>query len=192
MPEPVAKRYRGGETSIAAQHHDVSVVYAGVEGFDTFANSRSAEEAVELLNTLSRSFEDAAARAGVEKVRSVGTGYIASSGAVVNRVDHARRVVDFALEMGAAVERFNSQHGTQLVIRAGIDTGDVQSGLIGRQDVVYNLWGTRSTWPTGCAPPAASPASTSPTTSGSDWAPPTSTAPPATSSATAPRHRCGG
>lgn len=141
MPEPVAKRYRGGETSIASQHHDVSVVYAGVEGFDSLANSRSAEEAVELLNTLSRSFEDAAARAGVEKVRSVGTGYIASSGAVVNRVDHARRVVDFALEMSAAVERFNSQHGTQLVIRAGIDSGDVQSGLIGRQDIVYNLWG---------------------------------------------------
>lgn len=142
MPESVAKRYRGGETSIAAEHHDVSVVYATVEGFDGFAAHLPAADAVELLNTLSRSFEDAARKVGVEKVRSVGTGYIASSGAVVQRVDHARRVVDFALEFAAALDRFNSQHSARLTMRAGIDTGDVQSGLIGRQDVVYNLWGS--------------------------------------------------
>ena len=142
MPEPVAKRYRGGETSIAAEHRDVSVVYATVEGFDAFAGRLPAAEAVELLNSLSRSFEDAARKVGVEKVRGVGTGYIASSGAVVQRVDHARRVVDFALEFAGALDRFNSQHGAKLAMRAGIDTGDVQSGLIGRQDVVYNLWGS--------------------------------------------------
>lgn len=141
MPPPVVQRYRGGETDISAEHDDVSVVYTEVEGFDQFTARHSAAESLTLLNALSRGFDDAARAAGIEKVRSVGTGYVASSGLVVQRVDHARRVVDFALGVADMVQRFNSQHGSRLVVRAGINSGAVRSGLVGRSDVVYNLWG---------------------------------------------------
>ncbi len=141
MPPPVVQRYRGGETDISAEHDDVSVVYTDVEGFDQFTGRHSASESLKLLNALSRGFDDAARAAGIEKVRSVGTGYVASSGLVVQRVDHARRVVDFALGVADMVQRFNSQHGSRLVVRAGINSGAVRSGLVGRSDVVYNLWG---------------------------------------------------
>ncbi|MGK2877643.1 MAG: adenylate/guanylate cyclase domain-containing protein [Solirubrobacterales bacterium] len=141
MPEPVVKRYRGGETDISDEHQNVTVVFTEVEGFDAFADRLPAAEALELLNSISRGFDEAAAKAGIEKVRSVGTTYVASSGLVVQRVDHIRRAVDFALEVAAMAERFNSQHGASLVMRAGVHTGDVRSGLVGRSDVVYNLWG---------------------------------------------------
>lgn len=141
MPPPVVKRYRGGETAISDEHQDVSVAFTEVEGFDAFAGGLPAAEALELLNSLSRGFDEAAAKAGVEKVRSAGTSYVASSGLVLQRVDHVRRVVDFALDVAGMTERFNSQHGASLVMRAGVHTGDVRSGLVGRSDVVYNLWG---------------------------------------------------
>lgn len=118
MPAPVAKRYRGGETDISDEHHNVSVAFTDVEGFD-----------------------EAAVKAGIEKVRSDGTSYVASSGLVVQRVDHVRRVVDFTADVAAMVERFNSQHGASLIMRAGVDSGEVRSGLVGGGDVVYNLWG---------------------------------------------------
>ncbi len=141
MPPPVVERYRGGETAISAEHDDVSVVYVEIEGFDAMARRASAADSLELLNTLSRGFDDAARTAGIEKVRSVGTGYVASSGLVVRRVDHVRRVVDFALAVGEMVQRFNSANGASLSVRAGVNTGSVRSGLVGRNDVVYNLWG---------------------------------------------------
>lgn len=141
MPAPVVKRYRGGETGISDDHQDVTVAFTEIEGFEAFAGKLSAAEALELLNSLSRGFEEAAKKAGIEKVRSVGTTYVASSGLVVQRVDHVRRAVDFALEVATMTERFNSQHGASLVMRAGVHTGDVSSGLVGRSDVVYNLWG---------------------------------------------------
>jgi class 3 adenylate cyclase len=141
MPAPLAERYRGGETDISAEHEDVSVVYVEVEGFDKLSRRKSAKESLELLNTLSRGFDEAARAAGIEKVRQMGTGYVASSGLVVQRVDHARRVVDFALSVADMVERFNSQNGSSLSMRAGINTGSVSSGLVGRSDIVYNLWG---------------------------------------------------
>ena len=39
------------------------------------------------------------------------------------------------------MRRFNGLHGTSLSLRAGIDTGRVTSGLVGRSTVVYDMWG---------------------------------------------------
>ncbi|SDK52461.1 Adenylate cyclase, class 3 [Nocardioides sp. YR527] len=141
MPEAVADRYQHGETTISAEHQNASVVYTEIDGFDAFAGKRPAEESLAMLKELSAGFDAAAHRAGIEKVRSVGTGYIGSSGLIVQRVDHVRRVADFAVDVARMVERFNVTNGANLVLRAGVHTGDVRGGLVGQGDMVYNLWG---------------------------------------------------
>lgn len=141
MPEAVMTRYRGGETGIAEEHLDVTVALADVEGFDEFAGGLATKDSLELLNALSRSVSDVARTVGVERVRSSGTSFVMSSGLVVQRVDHVRRAVDFAVGVADVVERFNAQHGSSLTLRSGIDTGPVRSGLLGSDGVVYNLWG---------------------------------------------------
>jgi class 3 adenylate cyclase len=141
MPENVMTRYRGGETGIADEHQDVTVTLAEIEGFDEFAASKSTEEALNLLESLSRSVSEVARSTGVEKVRATGTSYVMSSGLVVQRVDHVRRAADFAVGVAEVVDRFNTQHGAALTLRSGIDTGPVRSGLLGQDGVVYDLWG---------------------------------------------------
>jgi class 3 adenylate cyclase len=74
-------------------------------------------------------------------VRTTRQGYLASCGLSVPRVDHARRAVEFAIEMQRIVDRFGAQKGAKLSVRAGLDTGTVTSGLVGRTHVVYDLWG---------------------------------------------------
>jgi class 3 adenylate cyclase len=141
MPEKVARRYQEGEETIAENHQDVSVIYADVVGFDDFAASLSSEQQLGLLNDLMRQFDDAAAAAGVEKVRTLRAGYLASCGLIVPRVDSARRTVDFAIQMTRIVERFNAQHDAAISIRAGIDSGTVTSGLVGKASIAYDMWG---------------------------------------------------
>lgn len=141
MPETVAKRYREGEETISQDHQDVSVVFAELVGFDDFASSLSSDEELAQLNVLVRGFDDAAEKVGVEKVRTLRGGYLASSGLIVPRVDNVRRSVDFAKEMRAVVQRFNAQNGTSLDLRAGVDSGTVTSGLVGRASLAYDLWG---------------------------------------------------
>lgn len=141
MPAEVARRYKEGEETIAEDHSDVSVSYADVVGFDEFARTKKSGESLLLLNGLWKSFDEAAERLGVEKVRSTQRGYLASCGMTVPRVDNARRIVDFTLEQQAIVERFNGVNGTNLRLRAGIDTGRVTSGLVGRTSMVYDMWG---------------------------------------------------
>jgi class 3 adenylate cyclase len=141
MPETVAERYKKGEESIAEEHDNVSVVFAELVGFDEHAEALSSGDEIAQLNALMRGFDEAAQKAGVEKVRTLRGGYLASSGLIVPRVDNVRRAVDFAREMRAVVQRFNSQNGTNIDVRAGVDTGTVTSGLVARTSLAYDLWG---------------------------------------------------
>lgn len=141
MPESMAKRYKEGEESISEEHDNVAVVFAELVGFDGYAHKLSSDEEVTQLNLLMRGFDEAAERAGVEKVRTLRGGYLASSGLVVPRVDNVRRAVEFARELRTVVERFNTQHGSSIELRAGVDSGTVTSGLVARTNLAYDLWG---------------------------------------------------
>jgi class 3 adenylate cyclase len=141
MPEEVGRLYRQGVKTIAQDHQEVTVLYADVVGFEEFSKGLPTEKALELLNDLYRRFDDAAEEHGVERVRTTRQGYLASCGLSVPRVDHARRAVDFALEMQRILTRFSARHAAELHLRAGIDSGTVTSGLIGRAHVAYDLWG---------------------------------------------------
>ncbi|QYM74682.1 adenylate/guanylate cyclase domain-containing protein [Leucobacter luti] len=141
MPESVAAKYKQGDEAISEAHENVSVVFAELVGFDENARGLSPEEEIRQLNTLMRGFDEAAEKAGVEKVRTLRGGYLASSGLVVPRVDNVRRSVEFAKSLIAVVERFNAQNRTSISVRAGVDMGTVTSGLVARTSLAYDLWG---------------------------------------------------
>nr|WP_314842222.1 adenylate/guanylate cyclase domain-containing protein [uncultured Microbacterium sp.] len=141
MPESVAAKYKKGDEAISEAHENVSVVFAELVGFDEYARGLTAEQEIGHLNTLMRGFDEAAEKAGVEKVRTLRGGYLASSGLIVPRVDNVRRSVDFARNLLGVIERFNSQNGSSIGLRAGVDTGTVTSGLVARTTLAYDLWG---------------------------------------------------
>lgn len=141
MPEGMANRYKHGDDAITQDSDDVTVVFADIVGFEEMALSMSSEEAVARLNDLVRSFDEAAERHGVERVRTTRQSYLASCGLATPRVDNARRAVEFALELETILERYSTQQGVDLTLRAGLDSGRVTSGLIGRARVVYDMWG---------------------------------------------------
>ncbi|ORB71365.1 adenylate/guanylate cyclase domain-containing protein [Mycobacterium shinjukuense] len=142
MPEPVVQRYRDGEKTIAQEHQDVTVLFADILGLDEISSDLSGNELVGIVDELVRQFDSAAESLGVERIRTLHNGYLASCGITTPRLDNVARTVDFALEMCRIIERFNRQTGHELSLRVGINTGDVISGLVGRSSVVYDMWGT--------------------------------------------------
>ncbi|HUL98428.1 MAG TPA: adenylate/guanylate cyclase domain-containing protein, partial [Mycobacterium sp.] len=141
MPEQVVERYRQGEEIIAQDHHDVTVIYADIVGLDRLQAELTSEDALAIVNELARQIDAAAEDLGVEPVRTVHNGYLASCGLNVPRLDNVRRTVEFALETQRIVDRFNAETGHDLSVRAGIDTGPASSGLVGRSSIVYDMWG---------------------------------------------------
>ncbi|TXI56773.1 MAG: adenylate/guanylate cyclase domain-containing protein [Mycolicibacterium mageritense] len=141
MPEPVVQRYREGEETIAQDHQNVTVIFADFIGLDALSAELSSDELLAIVNELVRQFDAAADNLGVEPVRTLHNGYLASCGLTVPRLDNVRRTVDFAAEMQRIVDRFRAETGHDLRLRAGIDTGTVSSGLVGRSSLAYDMWG---------------------------------------------------
>jgi class 3 adenylate cyclase len=142
MPEPVVQRYREGEETIAQDHQNVTVIFADIVGMDELASMLTSDEQLAIVNKLVRQFDAAAESLGVERIRTLHNGYLASCGLSVPRIDNVRRTVDFAIEMQRIIDRYNSESDSDLELRAGIDTGTVTSGLVGRSSLAYDMWGS--------------------------------------------------
>jgi class 3 adenylate cyclase len=141
MPEPVAKKFLSGATTIAQDHGEVTVFYADIDGYEEYAAKLGTEKGLTQLNDLLHSLDEVAEKHGVERVRTTRHGYLASCGMTIPRVDNARRMVAFAIEAQKVLDRFSAQNGAKLTIHAGIDTGSATSGLVGKSRIIYDLWG---------------------------------------------------
>ena len=141
LPEPVAERVKKGEESIGDSFSNVTVLFADLGGFIELSESLPASETVSLLNDLVVAFDNAAEKYGVEKHKTIGSGYMAVCGLSVPRLDHAKRTIDFAKEMLRIVRRFNREKNTDLKLRIGVNSGSVVAGIVGRDKFIYDLWG---------------------------------------------------
>jgi adenylate cyclase len=86
-------------------------------------------------------FDEAADRNGVEKVKTIGDAYMAIAGKMAGSSNHAKSMVDFALETIEIVWRAAEKTGYPLQIRVGIHTGSKIGGVIGRHKMIYDYWG---------------------------------------------------
>lgn len=141
LPSPVAKRLKTGEDTIADSHASVTVLFADLVGFASLCETMPAEESVALLNKLVTAFDDSIERYGVEKIKTIGSGYMAVGGLSIARIDHLKRTIDFGLDMIRVVQMFNATNNTELKIQIGVHTGSVVAGIVGKSKFIYDLWG---------------------------------------------------
>ena len=141
LPQLIADRLDKGERVIADSHAEATVLFADLVGFSEISKRLSPSHVVELLNALFSSFDEAAARHGVEKIKTIGDCYMAATGVLAEGSGQVESMADFALEMPGIVKAVGDEFGQPLAIRIGISTGPVISGVIGRRKFAYDLWG---------------------------------------------------
>jgi len=140
FPQTIAASLQEGKRSIAS-HSEVTILFADVVGFTQLAGRLLPSQLVEILETLFGRFDSAAARHGVEKIKTIGDSYMAISGAPV-AIDHSvERIAAFALEIVAICNGLGKECGFNLALRVGIHTGPVVAGVIGSSRLCYDLWG---------------------------------------------------
>ena len=137
----IAKRLKQGDREIAEQISNVSVLFSDLHRFTKLTQSMSPQEVVGLLNELVTAFDEMTEKYGLEKIKTIGDGYMAVCGLSMPRLDHDKRTVDFALEMLSFVRRFSYEKGLHLDLRIGINSGDLVAGVIGKNKLLYDVWG---------------------------------------------------
>jgi guanylate cyclase len=139
FPRPIAERLKISQEVIAERSEEVSVLFADITGFTPFAERLPAEEVVVLLDEIFSAFDGLVARLGLEKIKTIGDGYLVAGGIPTPRADHAEAAARLALAMRQALADLPIASG--LSLRVGIDSGPVVAGVIGRTKFGYDLWG---------------------------------------------------
>jgi adenylate cyclase len=139
LPAPIAERLKRESGVIAERCPEVSVLFADLAGFTPVAERLPPEEVVSLLDGIFSEFDELVAEHGLEKIKTIGDGYMVAGGIPVPVPDHTLRIADLALAMQEAMASRTSS--VALALRVGIDTGPVVAGVIGRSRFGYDLWG---------------------------------------------------
>ncbi len=141
LPGRIADRLKASEVTIADDFPSATVLFGDIVGFTNLSRSMAAHEIVTLLNDLFSRFDRLVEMHGVEKIKTIGDGYMAAAGVPTNRADHAEAIARLALDMRDAFRDFRREHGLEVKFRIGVHSGAVVAGVIGARKFAYDLWG---------------------------------------------------
>ena len=139
FPRAIAERLKISQGIIAERSEEVSVLFADITGYTPAAERLPAEEVVVLLDKIFSAFDELVARHGLEKIKTIGDGYLVAAGIPTPRADHAQAAARLALAMRQGLAELPIASGLNL--RVGIDSGPVVAGVIGRTKFGYDVWG---------------------------------------------------
>ena len=145
LPESVAEELKAKGSVMPRGYPIVSVLFADLAGFTRISKGLGPEN---LLNELSHLFvglDTIIEKNGLEKIKTLGDGYMAAGGIPVENGTNPIEAVQAGLEMLDFVKRTrqtNLESGKPpWELRIGIHTGPVIAGVIGKNKFTYDIWG---------------------------------------------------
>jgi adenylate cyclase len=135
MTEEVLAHVMAGEVELGGKTLEITILFCDLRGFTTFAEKRTAQELVGILNEYFTDMVDCVMAEGGVVDKYIGDNIMAVFGAPVSRPDDAQRAVRAALKMRAALAKLNTRFAERgiepLRFGIGLHTGEVVAGNIG-------------------------------------------------------------
>ncbi len=141
LPEAIGERLKQGQQPIADRLDNITILFADISGFTSYAMNRPPEEVVTLLDMIFSHFDNIASRRGLEKIKTIGDAYMVCGGLDGDAKTGAIEAAAFALDILAYVKELSEQSTGSLGLRTGINTGSVVAGVIGHSKYSYDIWG---------------------------------------------------
>jgi class 3 adenylate cyclase len=145
FPASVASRVIDGDPVEPRFYASATVMFIDFEGFTTLAETTEPSVLIGQLGDFFSIFDRIVAKHGLEKIKTIGDGYLATSGLPTETRDHAHRACLAALEIREAMGKRNSERRKLLLpewpLRIGIHSGAVIAGIVGASRMTYDVWG---------------------------------------------------
>ena len=119
---------------LGGTEREVTVLFADLQGFTTFAETRPPGEAIAMLNAYWAATVPELLAAGATIERFAGDAVMVVFNAVGDQPDHADRALRAARTMLAASERLAGEHEGWPRFRAGLATGSAAVGHVGTSE----------------------------------------------------------
>lgn len=163
LPEKIIARLKKSYTSISEKYEETTILFTHIAEFNDMAACLPAGTLVDFLNRMFYAFDAEAERNRVEKIKTIGDGYMAAAGVPEPNVLHAKTMARFALnlikitkdkgmEFLPADARPDSRktrpttkdsgyYPQTISVRIGLHSGSCVGGVIGQKKFAFDMWG---------------------------------------------------
>ncbi|MBJ6123853.1 adenylate/guanylate cyclase domain-containing protein [Microvirga splendida] len=137
LPSQAVDELEQSQAVTPRRHEDVVVFFADIVGFTAYCDLLAPEEIVANLHVYASTFEDIASKHGLEKIKTIGDGFLATAGLLLHNPDPVMASI------ACAMATIDSARGLPLPwdVRVGIHVGPVVAGVVGRQKFSFDIWG---------------------------------------------------
>lgn len=145
LPAHIARELKERGEVKAERHDRACVLFADFTNFTALSDKLTPEEVVAELDACFCAFDEIMAEYGVEKLKTLGDGYMAASGIDDRDQDDHGRLLRAAFEIRDWIRHRcaekNAAGKQYWDIRIGLHTGPIVAGVVGRSKFAYDIWG---------------------------------------------------
>eukprot|EP01132_Coremiostelium_polycephalum_P001250 gene1250-1577_t len=143
LPLEVSVKLESGEDVVAERSNNACVFFLDIAGFTRFSSIHTPEQVIQVLIKIFNSIDNLCAIHGIEKIKTIGDAYMATSGLSPkydNLRENTEKMLTFGLDVLKAIPKEVSSH-FGLKVRVGIHCGPVISGVISGAKPHFDVWG---------------------------------------------------
>ncbi len=137
LPQVAAEEIRRVGTVIPRRYENVAVLFCDVTNFTAYCDRHEPEEVISRLDSLFVIFERIAAKHGLEKIKTIGDGFMAAAGLLQQTDDPVGAAVRCGIEMTSA----SIDTHLDWEVCASVHCGPVVAGVVGQERYQFDIWG---------------------------------------------------
>lgn len=145
LPKETASELKEKGRVNTQRYQVVTVLFCDIEGFTKITDETNPEALIDQLDKFFLHFDTVVEKYRIEKIKTIGDAYMCAGGIPKKNRTNPVEVVLAALEMLQHMKDIMYQSPSEQriwEIRIGIDTGPVIAGVVGRNKLSYDIWGS--------------------------------------------------
>lgn len=145
FPESVAHELIAYGSVTPVRIEEASVLFIDFVGFSKSSKNLSPQNLVQALEYYFEKFDEIIDHHHLERIKTIGDGYMGAGGLPVSNNTHALDCVLAALDIqkyvGDSSAVMKEKYGVEWKARVGINTGPLVAGVVGKKRFAYDIWG---------------------------------------------------
>ena len=145
LPQETAEELKSTGKALPKNYNSVSILFSDFAGFTALTEKMDPKEVLANLEFLFSRFDDIAVKNEMERIKTIGDGYMCAGGLPIENTTHPINAIRTGLAFLEATKQFNEDQlnlgKIAWNLRIGINTGKVVAGVLGRQKFAYDIWG---------------------------------------------------
>lgn len=160
LPSDIVAELKKNGTAKPRVYTSASVLFADIKDFTQWSERLEPKALIDTLQDLFSAFDDVLEQNFIEKIKTIGDAYMCAGGLPMPNHSHPFDIVIAAFGLQNAVSALDEKRaragGDPWLMRIGIHTGPVVTGVVGKTRTVYDVWGdsvnTASRLESACEP----------------------------------------